>query len=176
MNKRFMFMWAVWMGVTAGIYALLYSLTPLIQYGVMWASFVALPIYFSSGGKKEEIINYMCSSPCGVIWGVIFLKTTNLALQYVTVPTANMLATIVVTIVCVALHSIVLEKTWVNKVPAIFGGIAATLATSNYTPNGEHLIPLAITLSLGVILGYINNYGQFLLTEDGHWKIHPSKI
>lgn len=176
MNNKFLINWAIWMGATSGIYALVYSFTPLIQYGVIWAAFVALPIYLTSGGKKEEMINYICSAPTGVLWGLVFLKTTDLVLGLnVPMPAANWIVTMVVTIVCVGLHTTVLSNTWFNKVPAIFGGIASTLATQSYTPNGEHLIPLAITLVCGVILGYVNNYGQFLLTEDGHWKLGANK-
>lgn len=176
MNNKFFIKWAVWIGVTSGIYALVYSFSPLINYGVIWATFVALPIYFTSGAKKEEMINYICSAPIGVLWGFIFIKTTGWVTGLnVSVAVANMLVTMVVTIVCVSLHMTLLSKTWFNKIPAIFGGIASTLAAQNYTSNGEHLLPLAITLVFGVILGYVNNYGQFLLTEDGHWKIGTGK-
>lgn len=176
MNKRFLINWAIWMGVTSGIYTFIYSFTPLIDYGVIWATFVALPIYLTSGGKKEEMINYICSAPTGVLWGIVFLTATAWVSELnASIPVANLVVTMVVTIVCVSLHTTVLSKTWFNKVPAIFGGIASTLASQNYTPNGEHWIPLAITLVCGVILGYINNYGQFLLTDAGRWKIGASK-
>ena len=56
------------------------------------------------------------------------------------------------------------DKTLINKVPAMFGGISAC-----FSQGGEHIIPIMITLCLGVSLGLLCNEGLHFLAEDGSW-------
>ena len=66
MTKRYLFNWCVWIGLATGVYSAIYLLTPLKNYGVIYATFIALPIYFISGAKREEYFNFTISNITGV--------------------------------------------------------------------------------------------------------------
>lgn len=172
MTNRYLFNWCVWIGLATGVYSALYLLSPLAQYGVIYATFIALPIYFISGAKKEEYFNFTVSNVTGVAWGwiYIFLITyciTNLGWNSVA---ANGIVCGAVTIICCAFHFIVTPNTKFNKLPAMFGGIASAFSTG-----GTNIIPLMITLVLGSTLALICQEGTRFLTEDGYWKFLKKK-
>jgi len=165
MAKRGLFNWSIWIGLWTGLYTLAYILSPLGEYGVMWATYVALPIYFLSGVKKSEFLNYAVSGVTGVGWGLVYITLTSLLIsQGMSDLWANGLVCFVVTAVCLIIHFILLDKTPLNKVPAIFGAIASTFSTG-----GEKILPLMITLVLGTCLAYIFNWGLNILDEKGRW-------
>lgn len=171
MKSKLMFNWGIWMGVVMGIYALLYTLTPLASHGVMWATFVAMPVFLAGGGKKENILTNSVCGVLGVAWGVIFIKAGEMVQNAgVSAALSNFLVTLVVTIICVWVHGVILGKTPFNALPPVFGGMAATIASSIFTPDGSQLVSLAITLVLGVLAGYACMAGLLLMTEDGDWK------
>lgn len=171
MKRKLMMNWGIWMGLVMGVYAFLYTLTPLASHSVMWATFTAMPIFLASGGKKEDILKYACCGIVGVIWGVIFLKAGEIvAGAGVSAALSNLLVTLVVTIICVWVHGALLAGTIVDTLPPIFGGMAATIASSVFTPDGSQLISVAITLVLGVLAGYGCMAGLLFMTEDGDWK------
>lgn len=158
---------AIWMGVLGGIYVFFYCISPLASYGVMYATYIAFPIYFNGGAKKEEFFNYTFSSILGVVWGIIFLKGIEILSSLgVSSELSQALTVCILTIVCASLHLIILDKTFFNKLPAIFGAIAATFSTG-----GEKAVPIMITLFLGVVLAYASAYALKILDADGNWKI-----
>lgn len=176
MKSKLMFNWGIWMGLVMAIYALLYTLSPLNSHGVMWATFIAMPIFLAGGGKKKNIITNTVCGVLGVVWGVIFIKAGEM-LQNAGISAAvtNFLVTLIVTIVCVWVHGIILRKTPFNALPPVFGGMAATIASLIATPDGSQLISLSITLVLGVFAGYVCMAGLLLMTEDGEWKFMERK-
>lgn len=171
MRAKLMFNWGIWMGVVMGIYALVYTLTPLNPHGVMWATFIAMPIFLAGGGKKENILTNTVCGMLGVAWGVIFLKAGELVQSAgVNAALSNFIVTLVVTIVCVWVHGILLGKTPFNALPPVFGGMAATIASSIFTPDGSQLVSLVITMVLGVLGGAACMAGLLLMKDDGSWK------
>ena len=70
--------WSIWIGVWTGIYVLLYLLSPLGKYGIIWCTFIALPIYFNGGAARKDYVPQMASSCIGVIWGLIMIWGTGL--------------------------------------------------------------------------------------------------
>lgn len=171
MNKKTWFNWGIWMGVVMGVYAFLYTLTPLSSYGVMWATFIAMPIFLTAGGKKEDLWTYICGGIVGVAWGYVFIQAGVLCVNAgMSASVANFLSTLVVTIVCVWVHGILLANTFLNTLPPIFGGMAATIAGSIFSDGQAYLLPLAATLVLGVLAGFACMYGLTLMNEDGSWK------
>lgn len=173
MTKRFFFNWSVWIGLATGVYTALYLISPLAQYGVVYATFIALPIYFISGAKREEYFNFTVSNVTGVAWGWVYFAGIGWLIQVgmgATLSTA--LACGVITVVCCAFHFIVTPNTLFNKLPAMFGGIAAAFSTG-----ATKIVPLMITLVLGSTLALICNEGTRLLTEDGRWKfLSPKRV
>ena len=166
MNKRFLFNWSVWIGLVTGIYTALYLLSPLAQYGVVYATFIALPIYFIAGAKKEEYFNFTVSNATGVAWGWAYITAitgfTEVGMNNIM---ANALACGLITIICCSFHFIITPNTLFNKLPAMFGGIAAAFSTG-----ATQIVPLMITLVLGSTLALICNMGTKLLADDGSWK------
>lgn len=172
MTKRGLFNWSIWIGLWTGLYTVAYLLSPLGQYGVMWATYVALPIYFLSGVKKSEFLNYSFSYVAGVGWGWVYIAATSLLLSLgMTVLWANGLVCFVATAVCLIIHFILLDNTPFNKVPAIFGAIASTFSTG-----GEKIVPLMITLVLGACLAYVFNWGLNVIDEEGRWCVPKKQV
>lgn len=164
MTVKYRVNWSIWIGVMTGIYVLLYLMSPLAQYGIIWMSFIALPIYFNGGAKPEEYIHYALSSIAGVVWGLIFLFFIGVFADMGMSPAiSNALGCGIFTIFC-CFHMLVPDKVLLSKVPAMFGGIAAT-----FSQGGEKILPIMITLVLGVTLGMICGLGTKFLKEDGSW-------
>ncbi|WP_438790297.1 DUF1097 domain-containing protein [Enterococcus sp. DIV0756] len=165
-NPKFNLNFALWMGVLGGIYVFLYCISPLASYGVMYATYIAFPIYFNGGAKKDEFFNYAFSSILGVLWGIVFLQGIEILSSLgISSELSQALAVCILTTICASLHLIILDRTFFNKLPAIFGAIAATFSTG-----GEKAIPLMITLFLGVALAYISAYALNILDSEGNWK------
>lgn len=166
MTNRGLFNWTVWISAWSALYTLVYLLSPLSQYGVVYCTFVGLPIYFLSGAKKEEFFNYAVSFVTGVLWGWFYITVINwmCAKFGLSGPVSSAIAILVITIVCVGFHFIVTPNMLFNKVPAMFGGIAMMFSTG-----GTKVIPVSITLVLGVCLAYLCNLGLRILDSDGRW-------
>ncbi len=171
MTKRFLWNWCVWIGLATGVYTALYILSPLSKYGVVYATFVALPIFFISGAERKEWKNFAASNICGVAWGWVYIFLIGWCISKGMESTlANALVCGVVTVVCCAFHFIVTPNTVFCRLPAMFGGIAVAFSTG-----ATKIVPLMITLVLGTTLALICQEGTHLLTEDGHWKFLQKK-
>ncbi|MPN17122.1 hypothetical protein SDC9_164472 [bioreactor metagenome] len=87
---------------------------------------------------------------------------------------SNALATgfgvMIIDFILIFVHFAFTENTFFNKVPAMFGGVAVT-----FSQGGKYILPIMITLILGVLLALLSNEGQQFLTKDGHWKWIGSK-
>lgn len=165
MTKRFLWNWSVWIGLVSGIYVFLYVLSPLFEYGVMYATFTALPIFFTAGASRSEYFHYAASNVIGVGWGLIYIGCITILTGWgLSTAPAQGLAVAVCTVACCAIHFIPLGNTWLNKPAAMFGAISATFSTG-----GAKWGALIITLMLGVTLALVCNEGSKLLTEDGRW-------
>ena len=102
----------------------------------------------------------------GVIWGWIYIFLIGAGIKAgINDVVSNAVVCGVVTVICCAFHFIVTPKTPLNKLPAMFGGIAVCFSTG-----GTKIVPLMITLVFGSTLALICQEGTRLLTEDGHWK------
>ena len=175
MSKRYYVNWCLWIGLMSGIYVLLYSASPLFQYGIMPASFVALPIYFLAGANPREFLEYASSAVAGVAWGCLYL----FLLDYLTgmgmfLLLAQFIVVGVVTAVLCAFHFIVTPRVVFSKIPMMFGAIASSFF-GDVLATPERILPLMVTLILGLVLAIACNTGTRLLTEDGHWKFRQEK-
>jgi hypothetical protein len=168
MCVKFLVNWAIWIGVVSGIYVYIYLQTPLAQYGVIWMTFVALPIYFNAGAKPEEYISYVLSLFLGVLWGLFYLicieKLVNLGIA------GDIATAAVVGGVCAvqcAIHFIPpLAKTPFRVVPIMFGAISMC-----FSQGGSNAVPIALTMFGGVTLALFCGLGTRLLTPEGNWAL-----
>lgn len=159
MNK-YLWSYSLWIGLTSGIYLLIYLATPLASYGLAWMTFVSLPIFFTAGAPLNEIPNYICSMIAGLFWGIVNMWIINqLLVLGFTAGMANLIDMIIITIP-VGLHLTILSKTWLNKVPMVFGGLAMT-----FSQGASNVWVIGITLLCGILLGAIYNLGGKFLEK-----------
>lgn len=171
MSNKYLIKWSIWIGACSAIYCFLYCLSPLSQYGVMQASFTALPIFFLAGAKKSDFLNYACSNVVGVLWGIIFLivigkLTSFFGVSVLGTALNNGITVGVLTTICVGFHFCVTSNTIISAVPAMFGAISSTFWIGG---DLSKVIPLMITLILGVALAFACQYGVNFLNEEGNW-------
>lgn len=197
MSKKALVNWAIWISVISGIYCLIYLFTigqytadnVLPGFQIVYATFTALPIYFTAGAKREEFVKYICSYVVGVLWGMLYLFIMDrlAGTGIITNPWVNI--AVVVAVICTiecALHFTVLGKLPISVVPAQFGAISNTFWVSNMSiailgPGASAIggfynfaaVPiLMITLCTGTLLGLICNEGlNFIDSETGKWKL-----
>jgi hypothetical protein len=154
----------------SGLYVLLYNFSPLIAFGTMPATFIALPIYFISGAKKEEFLDYSSSAVIGVVWGCIYLFTMGWLIKMgMSAAIAQFFTVTVLTFILCSFHFIVTKGHFFSKIPMMFGALAACFLLDVWTAR-ERILPLMITLVLGVALAFLCNLGTMLLAETGHWQ------
>lgn len=171
MTKKFLFNWAIWIGVASGIYCYIYAMLPLPTQSLMWMSFVALPIYFNGGAKLEEYHHYIVSAITGVGWSLIYIYFIGVFLKVgISVPLTLFAVVGGVTIACVAFHLIITGNTWFNKLAMMYGGISTT-----FSQNGDNLLTIIITLIGGLTLGLVCMQGTKLLDEEGNWTFGSNK-
>lgn len=166
MNARFGINMGIWIGVASGIYVLLYSLSPLAAGGVLPCTFIALPIYFNAGARKEEYFNYCTSAIIGVGWAAIYVYAMGTFGGLAMMPAAysNALVIVVITAALCAIHIIVTPKGLFSSIPMMFGAIAAT-----FFAGVDKWLYIVITLCLGISLGYVCGLGFKMMDEHGHW-------
>ena len=171
MTTKFKFNFSLWIGVCTGIYAVIYSFSPLGQTGIMPISFVAFAIFFASGANREEFINFALCFSCGVGWAKICIFTLGLTASLPMPEVYSSALTFVVFITMVTfVHFIIPEKFRLNKTPGCFGGILSTLLLG-----GDMAIPVLSNLIAGLIFAYVCASGALFLTPKGDWTL-PSNV
>ncbi len=167
MSKRFLFWWAVWIGVFTGIYCAIYSLIPFPNKNLIWMTFVAFPIYFNGGAKREEFLNYVASMIAGILWALVYLYGIGfLTKAGFSFPVTLLLDVGILTIVVCAIHFILIPNTWFNIVPIIFGAIGVTFAQG-----GKDLLTIGCTMLGGLLLALCCQEGFNVLQK---WGISPT--
>lgn len=197
MNKRGLINWSIWISVVSGIYCGIYALTigkwtgtVLNGWHIVYATFTALPIYFTAGAKREDFFSY-CGSYCtGILWAMLYLLILDrvAALGVPWFLNLGVVVALVCTVEC-AIHFTtpdIFPFKYMNKVPAQFGAISNSFWCSNLTIavlggasasckagmyNFKAYPFLAITLCTGTLLGLCCNEGlHFIDAETGKWK------
>lgn len=166
MAFKFTFRWCIWLGLVAAVFAWLYLISPLGNSNVMWAAFVALPIYFLAGANRKDLLSFLLCDVLSVGWGVVFLSSITL-ITGLGVDAFWSTITVVgfLTFLCCVIHLSIPDKYLINKVPMLFGGIACT-----FSQGGKNLIPLVLTLIIGTLVALIMKEGTNLLNEDGSFR------
>jgi len=193
MTNRGLFNWCVLIALLTGLYTLVYFLIPpLANAGVVYATFIALPIFFISGAGPKDLPNFIVSNITGVVWGLMYVfldyfMGVNLGLSAALGAQGGTIVLafvcFIVTLVCCAFHMICTSKTLFNKLPAMFAGIAGVFSIwgSFYTDAGaltvpfDRVIPLALTLAFGSTLAMTMGQGVKLLNDEGKWKFLSGK-
>lgn len=156
----------------SGIYCAIYLLTIgsytsshfLPGYQIVYATFTALPIYFTAGAKREEFFQYIGSYLVGVVWAMIYLFIMD-RLATTGIPAWANIA-LVVAVICIvecAIHFCLPASLPFNKVPAHFGAISNSFWCSN--------------MSIAILGGRRRHLGGRLLQfhripHSGHHPLH----
>lgn len=166
MTRRFLVNWSCWIGFWSGVYIYFYLQTPLADKGVIWMTFVSLPIYFNGGASREEFINYLASVVVGVLWGLAYLHSIDflVALGIEAKISTGLVIFVVTTAVC-AVHFLLPKRLRMTAVPVMFGAISMM-----FSQGGQKVGPATLTLLGGVFLALLCNEGTKLLNQDGTWK------
>ncbi len=171
MTSRFFVNWSLWIGFWSGVYVYIYLLTPLGNQGVIWMTFVALPIYFNGGAKREEFINYFVSVIVGALWGLGYLYCITWSVKAgLEAKLATALVVFVLTAILCAIHFVLPKSLRMSAIPIMFGAISMM-----FSQGGQKFIPALCTLIGGLILGLVCGEGAKLLTKEGYWKFFAAK-
>ena len=199
MNKRGLINWSIWIGVISGIYCAIYALTIGVWTGkvingwhIVYATFTALPIYFTAGAKRDEFFHYCGSYIVGVFWAMfyLFIMDRLAAAGWPWFLNVGVVVAVLCIVEC-AIHFCLPANLPFNKVAAQFGAISNSFWCSNLTiavlgTTGRTSIGgmynfsaypfLIITLCTGTLLGLCCNEGlNFIDSETGKWKL-PRKV
>lgn len=167
MSTRFSLNFSVWIGLTVGLYVLLYMMSPLGLLGALPCTFVALPIYLSGGAKANKFLDSCLSAIAGVVWGILFIYFDALLTSKGMAPLiASAFSVALVTITLCATHLILTPKRLFTNIPMMFGAVACT-----FFVGPDKWFYIMITLCLGVLLGFINDSGRRLLDDYGRWSL-----
>lgn len=201
MNYKGLVNWAIWISVLSGIYVAAYLFTVgtftsnnvLPGFQIVYATFTALPIYFTAGAKREDFFRYCSSYITGVLWGMLYLWIMDQLAGRGIITNAWINIAVVVAVVCTvecALHFTVLSKLPFSVVPAQFGAISNTFWCSNMSisilgPGATAIggfynfaaIPvLMLTLCGGALLGLVCQEGlNFIDEKTGGWRMPGTK-
>lgn len=172
-TKRYLWWWSFWIGLVSGVFCCLYALFPIIKENIIFASFVALPIFFgTSGAELKEYPSYILCTVSGILWGVAMLFSMGILGNLgVSGPIQMLVVVGLLTFAAVGLHMIVLGSTVLNKVPMVFGGIAMTFFCSMYK-NIEilTLVYLAVTMVGGLTMGIFISVGGKYMQKMKYFK------
>lgn len=163
MSNRVIVLWSLWIGLMVALFALVYLASPLGAYGIMWMSFVSMPLYFAAGAELKDMASFSATNCLGIVWGLFYLLLIGIFSGWgLSGPWATACTIMIATPSCCIFHMLIPDKFLFNKLAAAFGAIACTFST-----NGEMLIPVALTLICGVVVGFLCKFGlRFFLKPE----------
>lgn len=134
------------------LYLVIYPLIVPESQNVIWAAFVAMPIYFIVGAKKEEFHKFFYSMLAGFFWAYMFLRGGGWVLNLLGWNVSpSMTSNLWILVVCAPFlltHLVWLANcTWLGVCPMMFGVVATSFGTGGQRPFG-----LAIALTLGMLV------------------------
>lgn len=104
----------------------------------LWCVYVGFFLTMAFGAKKEELPNYLCSFLFGYVWVFAYYGVPSALSHVMPADAATVIAEFLVTGTLLFVHLRFLSKTWLNKIPAIFAGVATVFAFG-----GVDSIPIA---------------------------------
>ncbi|MDR1518876.1 MAG: DUF1097 family protein [Planctomycetota bacterium] len=155
MSKKVVVLWCLWIGLVVALFAFAYLASPLAKYGVMWMSFVSMPLYFAAGAELKDLASFCATNIAGLVWGLFYLFLIGVFSKLgLSAPLATAATITIATPSCCIAHMLVPDKYLVNKLAAAFGAIACV-----FSQNGGNLVPTGLTLVAGVVVGLLCKAG-----------------
>ena len=171
MSKKAICLWSLWIGAMVAGFVFVYLVSPLGEYGLLWMSFVSMPLFFAGGAKRSEFLSYSACNCVGVVWGICYLYLIGIfAGLGFSGSLATMFTVCIVTPACCMAHMLTPDRFLLNKLAATFGAIACV-----FSQNGTLLIPTAATLVAGVFAGLLCMEGRQFFVRDDIPKTVPAE-
>lgn len=149
MNNKQAFITAAVRGVAFALITALFTGAPLFQ-GFLWCVYIGFFLTMAFGVKAAEFPNYLFSLLAGYVWAIPYVYGHSWLEQMFGLSplVALCLSELVLTFLLIYLHLRFLSKTWLNKIPAVFAGVATVFAAG-----GVEQIPLcAVSAALGICM------------------------
>lgn len=161
MSKKVIVLWSLWIGLMVAGFAFLYLMSPIANHGILWMSFVSMPLYFAAGAERKDLASFCATNCVGIVWGLLYLFLIDVFSRCGLAPPLATAATIIIaTPSCCIAHMAVPDKYLLNKLPAAFGAIACV-----FSQNGQNLVPIALTLLAGVVVALLCKEGLQFFRE-----------
>jgi hypothetical protein len=145
-NKIMLIWWSFFIALIAAVYTAIYTLLP-INPGLMWTSFIILPIWFSSNATPKDVPGFSICGVIGFVWGIICLKLFGLLSGLGAVLASGLGILIIIFVICLV-HIALFAG---NKV---FG--VASLALGSFTiclaVGGTEPVVVCISIVAGVLM------------------------
>ena len=146
------FITALVRGIAFAAITILYLGVPAFD-GFLWCVYIGFFLTMAFGVKKQEYLNYVCSLLAGYVWAIGYVFGPSLLEASVQIPhiAAMAISELVLTFLLIFIHVKYLHRTVLNKVPAVFAGVATIFASGGI----EHTVLCAVSAVIGISMAVI---------------------
>ena len=146
------FITALVRGIAFAAITILYLGVPAFD-GFLWCVYIGFFLTMAFGVKKQEYLNYVCSLLAGYVWAIGYVFGPGLLEASVQIPhiAAMAISELVLTFLLILIHVKYLHRTVLNKVPAVFAGVATIFASGGI----EHTALCAVSAVIGISMAVI---------------------
>lgn len=146
------FITALVRGIAFAVITVLFLAVPVLD-GFLWCVYIGFFLTMAFGVQKLEYPNYVCSLLAGYVWAVGYVFGPGLlesALQMPHIP-AMAVSELILTFLLIFVHVKFLHGTVLNKVPAVFAGVATIFASGGM----EHTLLCAVSAVIGISMAMV---------------------
>ena len=146
------FITALVRGIAFAAITILYLGVPAFD-GFLWCVYIGFFLTMAFGVKKQEYLNYVCSLLAGYVWAIGYVFGPGLLEASVQILhiAAMAISELVLTFLLIFIHVKYLHRTVLNKVPAVFAGVATIFASGGI----EHTVLCAVSAVIGISMAVI---------------------
>ena len=123
------FITALVRGIAFAVITILFMAIPVF-HGFLWCVYIGFFMTMAFGVKKSEYLNYVCSLLAGYVWAFGYVYGPQLLEEAIHLPHIGAMAIseLILTFLLIFIHVKFLHHTVLNKVPAVFAGVATVFA------------------------------------------------
>ena len=146
------FITALVRGIAFAVITVLFLWIPAFD-GFLWCVYIGFFLTMAFGVKKQEYPNYVCSLLAGYIWSVGYVFCPGLLETMAHMPhiAAMAISELVLTFLLIFIHVKFLHGTVLNKVPAVFAGVATIFAAGGI----QHTVLCALSAVIGISMAVV---------------------
>ena len=146
------FITALVRGIAFAVITVLFMAIPVF-HGFLWSVYIGFFLTMAFGVKKSEYLNYVCSLLAGYVWAVGYVCGPVLLEQVTHLPSIAAMAVseLILTFLLIFVHLKFLQRTPLNKVPAVFAGVATIFAAGGI----RHMVLCAASAVIGITMAVV---------------------